>query len=106
MNDLRQWRAAIERHESYGELIMWFEHDLFDQLNLVQLLTWIRARLPAAKAVSLVCVGSFPGHPGFKGLGELTPDELASLLDTRLRCQRGSVLVGGARLAGVPGTDA
>ena len=72
MNDLRQWRAAIERHESYDELILWFEHDLFDQLNLIQLLTWIRERLPAAKPVSLVCIGSFPGHPRFKGLGELS----------------------------------
>lgn len=85
VNDLRQWRATIERHESYDELILWFEHDLFDQLNLVQLLTWIRGRLPAAKVVSLVCIGSFPGHPRFKGLGELTPDELASLLETRQR---------------------
>ena len=83
VNDLRQWRASIERHESYDELILWFEHDLFDQLNLVQLLTWIRGRLPAAKSVSLVCIGSFPGRPRFKGLGELTPEELAPLLDTR-----------------------
>jgi hypothetical protein len=85
VDDLRQWRATIERHESYDELILWFEHDLFDQLNLIQLLSWIRERLPAAKAVSLVCIGSFPGHPEFKGLGELTPDELASLLETRQR---------------------
>ena len=83
--DLRQWRAAIGRHESYDELILWFEHDLFDQLNLIQLLTWIRERLPAAKPVSLVCIGSFPGRPAFKGLGELTPDEIASLLDARER---------------------
>jgi len=82
-NDLRQWRAAIERHDSYGELILWFEHDLFDQLNLIQLLTWIHGRLPRTKRVSLVCIGSFPGRPQFKGLGELTPGELASLLDTR-----------------------
>jgi hypothetical protein len=82
-NDLREWRAAIERHESYDELILWFEHDLFDQLNLIQLLTWIRDHLPATKAVSLICIGSFPGRPHFKGLGELMPDELASLLDTR-----------------------
>ncbi|PYR17589.1 MAG: hypothetical protein DMF94_23235 [Acidobacteria bacterium] len=82
-NDLRQWRATIERHESYDELILWFEHDLFDQLNLIQLLTWIRDYLPAAKPVSLICIGSFPGRPDFKGLGELTPDELASLLETR-----------------------
>jgi CRP-like cAMP-binding protein len=33
--------------------------------------------------VSLVCINTFPGHPRFKGLGELSPDELASLFDTR-----------------------
>jgi hypothetical protein len=82
-NDLRQWRAAIERHASYDELILWFEHDLFDQLNLIQLLTWIRDHLPPTKPVSLICIGSFPGRPDFKGLGELTPDELAPLLETR-----------------------
>jgi hypothetical protein len=83
--DLGRWRSAIEDHDSYDEVILWFEHDLFDQLNLIQLLSWIRDRVPPAKTVSLVCVGSFPGHAGFKGLGELTPDELASLLNTRER---------------------
>jgi hypothetical protein len=85
VNDLRQWRSVIDRHQSYDELILWFEHDLFDQLNLVQLLTWIRGCLPAPKTVSLVCIGSFPGHPRFQGLGELTPSELAPLLDARQR---------------------
>src|SRR5688500_6585215 len=85
INDLREWRAAIARHDPYDELILWFEHDLFDQLNLIQLLPWIRDHLPAAKPVSLICIASFPGRPDFKGLGELTPDELASLLKTRQR---------------------
>ncbi len=85
VNDLRQWRAAIERHNSYDELILWYEHDLFDQLNLIQLLTWIRERVPVNKVVSLVCVGSFPGHPNFKGLGQLTPRELGSLFPSRQR---------------------
>lgn len=83
MNDMRRWRATIERHGSYDELILWFEHDLFDQLNLIQLLAWIRERLPAAKPVSLVCIGSFPGRREFKGLGELTPDEIGPLLERR-----------------------
>jgi hypothetical protein len=82
-NDIRSWRSPLERSESYDELILWFEHDLFDQLNLVQLLTWIRDHLPGAKPVSLICIGEFPGRPDFKGLGELLPDELASLLETR-----------------------
>jgi hypothetical protein len=82
-NQLEQWRMAIERHDSYDELILWFEHDLFDQLNLIHLLTWIHERLPQEKPVTLICIGSFPGRPDFKGLGELTPGELASLLETR-----------------------
>ena len=83
VNDLRRWRAAIGSHESYQELILWFEHDLFDQLNLIQVLTWIREHVPNSKPVSLICIGAYPGRPEFHGLGELTPGELASLLETR-----------------------
>jgi hypothetical protein len=83
VNDLRTWRHIIERHDAYDELVLWFEHDLFDQLNLIQILSWVRGRLPESKTVSLICIGSFPGHPRFHGLGELAPDEIASLLDTR-----------------------
>ena len=39
VNDIRNWRAAIELHHAYDELIPWYEHDLFEQLNLIQLLT-------------------------------------------------------------------
>jgi len=83
VNDMRRWRSVVAAHEAYDELVLWYEHDLFDQLNLVHLLSWLRGRLPAGTAVSLVCINAFPGHPRFKGLGELSPDELASLFDTR-----------------------
>jgi hypothetical protein len=82
-NDLREWRTAILRHELYRELVLWFEHDLFDQLNLIQVLTWIREHLPATTGVSLVSIASFPGRPDFKGLGEVTPRELAPLVEAR-----------------------
>ncbi len=81
--ELRRWREVIDDHESYDELVLWYEHDLFDQLNLVQLLNRIGRTHPVPGPVSLVCVGSFPGHPRFKGLGELTPGELGSLFATR-----------------------
>jgi len=84
MNDLRRWRQVIEDRGSYDELVLWFEHDLFDQLNLIQILTWIRSRVPVDR-VSLICIGSFPERSRFKGLGELSPAELSSLLDTRRR---------------------
>jgi hypothetical protein len=83
VNDMRAWRRVIADHGAYDELVLWYEHDLFCQLNLVQLLTWIRAHVPESALVSLVCIDRFPGRPHFKGLGELTAGELAPLLDTR-----------------------
>ena len=85
VDGLKAWRRIIQDHDAYDELVLWFEHDLFDQLNLIQLLTFIRHALPATKPVSLICIDSFPGRPSFKGLGELTAAELAPLLDTRQR---------------------
>ena len=81
---LERWRGAIEETSSYDELVLWYEHDLFDQLNLLQLLSWLKDRLPAANIVSLIEIGAFPGRSAFKGLGELRPDDLVSLLDTRV----------------------
>lgn len=68
----------LQSLESYDEILLWFEHDLFDQCILVQLL----ARLPAdalAKS-SLICIGDFPGIDRFIGLGQLSPEQLKSLL--------------------------
>lgn len=83
-NDLRRWRGAIEAVDTYDELVLWYEHDLFDQLNLLQVLEHIRATVPATTRVSLICIGAFPGRPSFKGLGELSVGELAPLLGTRV----------------------
>jgi hypothetical protein len=80
---LRQWRAVVDRTADYDELILWYEHDLFDQLNLLQLLSRLGASRPWPRAVTKICIGSFPGRPAFKGLGELTPAELGPLFGTR-----------------------
>ena len=80
--DLAGWRAAVVDTARFDELVLWFEHDLFDQLNLIQLLSHLAGQL-RTRPISLVCVGTFPGHPQFKGLGELSPPDLAALFETR-----------------------
>jgi hypothetical protein len=80
---LSSWHSAVARSSGCDELVLWFEHDLFDQLNLIHLLDRIAAAPRKAPLVSLVCIGSFPGRSSFRGLGELTPPELASLFPTR-----------------------
>ena len=84
VNDLRRWRAAIDAHDTYDEIVLWYEHDLFDQLNLLQLLGYIRASVSRTTPVSLICIGAFPGRPTFKGLGELSAGELAPLFGMRV----------------------
>lgn len=75
--------AALSAHAADDdEVILWFEHDLFDQLQLIQILDRLatgefRARL------SLINIGEFPGVPNFVGLGQLNPQQLAGLLPLR-----------------------
>jgi len=81
--DLRRWRAAIATGDPFDELVLWYEHDLFDQLNLIQLLSWLAALPGGAPRTTLISINAFPGRDHFKGLGELTPPELASLFGAR-----------------------
>jgi hypothetical protein len=83
VNGLQRWRDEIDDVSSYDELVLWYEHDLFDQLNLLQLLSWLKGRPAGSKTVNLIEPGTFPGRPLFKGIGELTPADMAPLFETR-----------------------
>ena len=83
----------IVRHNGYDEVVFWFEHDLFDQLLLIRHLERL-ADVTDRAAYRLICVGSFPGHPRFAGLGELQPAELASLYPSRQPIGEEQVAVG------------
>jgi hypothetical protein len=76
----RDARLAESAH--HGELVLWFEADLYDQLQLLQVLDAL-ARLRPRSTPWLICVGELPARPRFAGLGELTPGELAALWPLR-----------------------
>lgn len=83
LDTLRRWDEDFDAYTGHDELVLWFEHDLYDQLILIRHLHRIAQRGRQGVKLSLVCIGEYPGMPNFHGLGELTPDQLASLLDTR-----------------------
>ena len=71
--------AHICRYTEYDEVIFWFEHDLFCQINLVFLLACF-ARVDLGKTVlKQVAIDRFDGLPNFKGLGQLSGAQLATL---------------------------
>ncbi|HWQ38237.1 MAG TPA: DUF1835 domain-containing protein [Burkholderiales bacterium] len=65
-----------------NEIVLWFEHDLYDQLQLLQILDWLAMHAAQAR-VSLIVIGSYPAIARFVGLGQLTPAQLVGLLDAR-----------------------
>lgn len=71
-------------------VVLWFEHDLYDQLQLLDVLCLARQ---AGFAPELVVVDSFPGKPFFRGLGELTADELETLWPKRRRADAETLAV-------------
>lgn len=83
LRDLIEWDRAAGEHSAYEEVVLWFEHDLFDQLQLIRLLDGFAGDDHGLTRLSLICIGAFPGIEPFHGLGQLTPEQMASLLDTR-----------------------
>ncbi|GGN94342.1 sigma-70 family RNA polymerase sigma factor [Saccharibacillus kuerlensis] len=67
---------------NYEEVVLWFEHDLFDQTMLTLLLDRIRRLQKGRTRVSLLCIGEFPGIECFHGLGQLRADQLKTLSGT------------------------
>ena len=65
-----------------GDYLLWFEADLYDQLQIAQILAALGDLGVGPGRVMLVCIGEFPGIPHFGGLGELEPEQLGGLLDT------------------------
>ena len=83
MRNLDAWDAKLEAFADYDEVVLWFEHDLFDQLLLIRHLDWFARRNLGGTALGLICIGEFPGFQPFHGLGQLNAEQLTSLLGTR-----------------------
>lgn len=68
----------------FDEITLWFEFDLFCQINLLYLLNFFANQDLGQTRLTLVSPGSHPQHPSFKGMGELSPAQLAALWPERL----------------------
>jgi hypothetical protein len=80
---LREAEAGLAASVGQERVVLWFEHDSFDQLVLARVLAHY-AEHGAPRRLELVQVDRFPAVPRFHGLGELSPAALRMLWDERL----------------------
>ena len=62
---------TLKSFECYEKVILWFEHDLYDQLQVLQILDWFHQNSHKIKSLSLICVDQY--------LGMLSPDQMIAL---------------------------
>jgi hypothetical protein len=75
----------LEAAPRYDHVVLWFEHDLLDQLQILQLLDWFADAKMGDTTLELICVDSFPGIENFRGIGQLDTVQMASLYAQRHR---------------------
>ncbi|WP_081746236.1 sigma-70 family RNA polymerase sigma factor [Paenibacillus sp. FSL H8-457] len=72
----------LQDFRKYDEVVLWFEHDLFDQTMLAYLLHWFKEQSLGNTRLSLLCIGAYPGIELFRGLGQLSTEQLETLSGT------------------------
>ena len=76
---------TLQDFRKHQDVVLWFEHDLYDQLQLIQLLDWFEQQDLEGINLDLVQIDSYPGVRPFYGLGQLSGPQLARLFPMRKR---------------------
>ncbi|WP_127141845.1 DUF1835 domain-containing protein [Flagellimonas marinaquae] len=78
---LKEYRSLCN-HKQQDHIVLWFEYDLFCQINMLAVLSWLKTHRRHAE-VSLVCSGKVDGSSKLYGLNELSDAKLMELYDNR-----------------------
>lgn len=68
---------TLANFKDYQEVVLWFEHDLYDQLQLLQIMDWLAEQTSGQTTLSLIQADQY--------LGPLKPDQLTALFPSRHR---------------------
>ncbi len=71
---LKEYRNLCNE-KAQDEIILWFEHDLFCQVNMLAVISWLK-NYRKGRQISLVCSGNLGNHKKLVSLSELTNNQL------------------------------
>lgn len=76
--------VKLEDVSSYNEVVLWFEFDLFCQVNLLALCTYLFDNYVKKANYYLVCTGYKKGEEELQSLSDYSPLEFKTLFDTKI----------------------
>ncbi len=71
---LKEYRSLCN-HKKQDQIVLWFEYDLFCQINMLAVISWLKQHRPYAE-VSVVCSGKEDDTDKLYGLSELSKAQL------------------------------
>ncbi|NND15798.1 MAG: DUF1835 domain-containing protein [Eudoraea sp.] len=86
---LKEYRSLCN-HKQQDQIILWFEYDLFCQINMLAVLSWLKTYRRHAE-ISLVCSGDEDASDRLYGLNELTDEQLFDLYKRRVRLSQNDI---------------
>ncbi|MFH6603931.1 DUF1835 domain-containing protein [Maribacter algicola] len=78
---LKEYRSLCN-HKQQDHIVLWFEYDLFCQVNMLAVLSWLKANRKYAE-IALVCSGKEDQTDKLYGLNELSDEKLLDLYESR-----------------------
>ncbi len=86
---LKEYRSLCN-HKQQDQIILWFEYDLFCQINMLAVLSWLKTYRRDAE-ISLVCSGDEDETDKLYGLNELSDEQLLDLYENRKVLSRSDI---------------
>lgn len=88
IDTVRRQLASMDQRlasfRDFRDVVLWFEHDLFDQAILARLLAWFSTRDLGSTRLSLVTLNAHPAGERFFGLGRLGPEQIRAIFPSRV----------------------
>lgn len=86
---LKEYRSLCN-HKQQNEIVLWFEYDLFCQINMLAVLSWLKTHRKYAE-ISLVCSGKEDDTDKMYGLCDLSDEQLLNLFENRTVLKQGDI---------------
>tara|TARA_R110002073_G_scaffold279026_1_gene442856 strand:- start:95907 stop:96746 length:840 start_codon:yes stop_codon:yes gene_type:complete len=84
--------VRIEDLSDYNEVVLWFEFDLFCQINLIALCTYLLQSYRKDINYYLVCTGKVKGEKQLRSLADYASNEYPELFENRIKLSRHNLL--------------
>lgn len=86
---LKEYRSLCN-HKQQDQIILWFEYDLFCQINMLAVISWLKTHRRYAD-ISLVCSGKEDDTDKLYALNELNDEQLQQLYKNRIHLSQNDI---------------